>query len=385
MKKCSFCGKNVEDKNIVLEGHLGDICINCFEKGINKAKGIKNRVEIGDNSELLKPHEIKAKLDEFIIGQEEAKKFLSVEVYNHYKRIYRADELEVDVQKTNVLLTGPTGSGKTYIIQILSKILNVPLVIGDATTITETGYVGKDADSLIKALYIQSNGDIKKTERGIIYIDEIDKIATKSNRKSEKDPSGEGAQQTLLKLLEGSEVTIEISNGIGKTPVTINTNNILFICGGAFNGINEIIKNRLGVNKAKGIGFNVNEEVEEKSKDYRVTSEDLVKYGMIEELVGRIPLIATLNKLTEEELLDILLNSKNSIITQYKALFKLDKVDIEFEEGALKYIVKEAIKKDVGARGLRGIIADKMNNLMFDIPQKELKEFKVTKEYLQSY
>ena len=384
MSKCSFCGKNVDDKNIILKGQFGDICIKCFEKGLNKVDNVKNNNYSNGEEDILKPHEIKEKLDEYVIGQNEAKKIISVEAYNHYKRIYKCSHIDTNIQKTNILITGPTGSGKTYLIEVLSKILNVPLIIGDATTITEAGYVGKDADVLIKSLFMKSNQDIKKTERGIIYIDEIDKIATKLGRGSEKDPSGEGAQQSLLKLLEGAKVPIEINTSIGKTTVTINTNNILFICGGAFNGIDEIIKNRLGIKKANTIGFNTTEKKADKVEgNFKVTSEDLVKFGLIEELVGRLPLITTLNKLTEKDLLNILTNSKNSVIAQYKALFEIDDVKLEFEEEALGYIVKEALKKNIGARGLRGIVADKMSTLMYDIPQENIKSYKVTKEYLE--
>lgn len=388
MSKCSFCGKNVNDKNIILRGQFGDICLKCYEKGLNKIDNIKEGQYSNGEEELLKPHEIKERLDEYVIGQEETKKIISVEAYNHYKRIYRSQETDTDIQKTNMLITGPTGSGKTYLIEVLSRILNVPLIIGDATTITEAGYVGKDADVLIKALYMKANQDVKKAERGIIYIDEIDKIASKIGRSSEKDPSGEGAQQSLLKLLEGEKVPIEVNTPMGKTTITINTNNILFICGGAFTGINDIIKNRLGIKKSNTIGFNTgnadNKKKEKSVENLKVTSEDLVKFGLIEELVGRLPLITTLNKLTEKDLLNILTKSKNSIIEQYKALFKIDNVSLEFEEEALSYIVKEALKKNVGARGLRGIVADRMSSLMYEIPQKNIKSYKVTKEYLES-
>ncbi|HCL4480285.1 TPA: ATP-dependent Clp protease ATP-binding subunit ClpX [Clostridium botulinum] len=382
--KCSFCGHEINDRVPGIEGAVANICLRCLEVCNEEADELK--IESTEKiTGLLKPHEIKSEFDKYIIGQEEAKKLLAVEAYNHYKRIN--SKSKIDIQKTNVMLVGPSGSGKTYIVEILARILNVPFTISDATGLTEAGYVGKDVESILVSLIEKSNGDISLAERGIIYIDEIDKIVSQNpDIGKSKDVGGEGVQQSLLKMIEGSEITVEISGPLlKKRSVTINTKNILFICGGAFNGIEGIAKKRLEPNKHKSIGFNSEESTKynNEPKYYKIEPDDMIKYGFINEFIGRVPLIATLHKLTERELVDILTKPKNSIVKQYQALLRMDNVKLKFSKDALEHIAKGALKQGVGARGLRGIIAKKMNELMYFIPMKEdIKEFTVTKEYL---
>lgn len=385
---CSFCGTSGNKNLKIHQGATANICMNCLE--VISELEIEKDLDVScENEDILKPHEIKAELDKYVIGQEEAKRVLSVEAYNHFKRLN--SKSRIPIEKTNIALVGPSGSGKTFIIETLAKTLDVPFIISDATNFTEAGYVGKDVESMIVSLLEKCEWDVDKVERGIIYIDEIDKIVSKSpDIGRSRDVGGEGVQQALLKMIEGSEVTVKIPNSLlGKKEVTVNTKNILFIVGGAFDGIDKIIKNRLKIKKdKKTIGFKaypVEEKVEEKTeKPNKVTSEDIIEFGFIEEFVGRVPLVVTLNKLTEEDFVDILKKSKNSIIKQYQTLFKMDNVKLNFEKEALTYIAKEAMNHKVGARALKGILAKKMNELQYELPFMDIKEFVVTKEYLEN-
>jgi endopeptidase Clp ATP-binding regulatory subunit (clpX) len=383
---CSFCGAKKSSRVHIHQGATANICQDCiellFEQEIEGIDLDKASIE-----GLMKPHEIKAELDKFVIGQEDAKRILSVEVYNHYKRLANKSKTEID--KTNLMLVGPTGGGKTFLLKVLSRILNVPFVIASATGLTESGYVGKDVETMLVSLIEKCNGDVKLAEKGIIYIDEIDKIVAKNaDIGRSRDVGGEGVQQALLTIIEGAEVVVEVPDPIlRKKSVTINTKNILFICGGAFVGIDEIIKKRQNPKKSKSLGFNLEAPVNPETpitKIGKVDPVDILGYGFIGEFVGRVPLVVTLEKLTEKDLVDILTKVNNSIVKQYKTLFKMDDVKLSFDKEALEYVAKEAIKRNVGARGLRGILADKMNQLMYDIPMQELKEFTVTKEYLES-
>ena len=375
-QKCSFCGL---EKDKLIEGLDAYICQDC----IDSANDSKQLEELSEDTKpkILKPHEIKAELDKFVIGQERAKKKLSVEIYNHYKRINSKPNRNVEFPKSNILLIGPSGSGKTYLLERLSTILNVPLVIGDATGLTEAGYVGKDVDSLLLNLIDKANGDIELAEKGIIYIDEIDKIISgKESGSKSKDVGGEGVQQSLLKILEGTEYTFD------KTGETINTKNILFVCGGAFDGINKVIEQRL--TKKKSIGFATSETNDEETSNsenilHKVQTEDLVEYGLIKEFIGRLHLIATLDELTEEDLKNILTKPKNAVIKQYQALLKLDNIKLKFSKDAIEYVAKEAKRRGTGARGLKGVISDRLNDLMYELPMDaDIKEYTVTKEYL---
>lgn len=378
-KICSFCGQPT-DKYV--DGLGAHICHNCIDIAFeikeesNLDKDIKNNL-----SNILKPHEIKNKLDEYVIGQDEVKKKLAVEVYNHYKRINTKSSSKVDLPKNNILLIGPTGSGKTYLLKKLSEILDVPIAFGDANELTASGYVGKDVDNLLKTLIEKANGDVEKAEKGIIYIDEIDKITEKQN---EKDVGTTSVQQALLTMMEGAEYFFEKKNTNEIMPKSINTKNILFICGGAFVGLENIIKARL--NKGANIGFNT-EKVQYKNSEellHKVEADDLFKFGFIKEFIGRVPLIAVLDKLSEEELKTILTKPKNSVVKQYQALFKMDNVKLKFTDEALTYIAKKAVSKGTGARGLKNIISDTMTDLMFTLPQEDIKEFEITKEFLEN-
>lgn len=372
MKKCSFCGLDKEDKEIV-EGLTGNICYDCLE--VEKENILpKNTIT------LLKPHQIKAELDKYVIAQEDAKKKLSVEVYNHYKRISIKSK-SVEFPKTNILLIGPSGSGKTYLLERLSKILNVPMVIGDATEFTEAGYVGKDVETLLTDLIEKADNNIELAEKGIIYIDEIDKICTRNKDTVGKDVGGQGVQNSLLKIIEGMEYSLS------RTGETINTKNILFICGGAFDGLDKILENRLG--RKKTVGFKAipsDDNLKEKNDLLKkVTEEDLLKYGFVKEFLGRLPLIVTLEKLSEEDLKQILTKPKNSIVKQYTALLKVDNVKLKFSKDAIDYIAKKAYAKGTGARALNGIISDKLNELMYEIPMKEnINEYTITKDFLEN-
>lgn len=380
---CSFCGKPANLANKLIEGLDGvficDECVSICNEMIDveyledhpeKADKLKDEINI------LKPKEIKEKLDEYVIGQEQAKKTLAVAVYNHYKRILNKDSLDVEIQKSNVLLLGPTGSGKTLLAQTLAKILNVPFAIADATTLTEAGYVGDDVENILVRLLQASDYDIEKTQKGIIYVDEIDKIARKSEHQSiTRDVSGEGVQQSLLKIIEGTVAGVPPQGG-RKHPsqelTYIDTSNILFICGGAFEGLGEIINSRTN-NKTIGFGANVKSKKEMNRAEIlkNIEPDDLVKFGLIPEFIGRLPIITSLEDLGADSLKRILIEPKNALIKQYKKLFELDNVDLEFEDDAIDAIAKKAIKRKTGARGLRSIIEEVMNEIMFYLPSNE--------------
>lgn len=378
---CSFCNNEERDDLKIIEGQDACVCEECF-KVLGEEFGAIEYTDVQVTRKFLKPHEIKKKLDEHVIGQEEAKKLLSVAVYNHYKRIY--SKTSIEIQKTNILLQGPTGSGKTFLMQTLAKILKVPLVIVDATTFTEAGYVGEDVESILEKLLVKANGDIEKAEQGIVYVDEIDKIiASKGGGTKTKDPSGEGVQQALLKMVENSEIEVSVNlPNYGKVKKTMSTKNILFVAGGAFVDLDKIIEKRI-TNKGGTIGFGQKKTDKDARIDKGIKSQDIINFGLIPEFVGRLPVIVGLNILTKKDLKDILTKPKEAIIKQYKALFKIDGIDLEFSEGALDLIVSEAISQDVGARGLKGVIEKKMYNLMYELPQSNnVKSYVVTEDFL---
>lgn len=390
-KVCSFCEAQESEENPLIAGENAYICSNCVISAYKILFGEEDQEEIyaelGSHT-LYTPKEINAMLDDYVIGQEKAKKTLSVAVYNHYKRIFKvnADD-DTQIAKSNVLLVGPTGSGKTLLAQTIARFLKVPIAIADATNLTEAGYVGEDVENILTKLLMAADGDTKRAEQGIVFIDEIDKIARMGeNRSITRDVSGEGVQQALLKLIEGSVVNIPPKGG-RKHPnqdfIQIDTSNILFICGGAFDGLNDILKRRLGAN-VLGFGQGKRSKKEEENLLHMVEADDLVSYGLIPELIGRLHVLATLGEISKEDMVRILVEPKNSLLKQYQKLFEIDNVKLSFEEDALASIAQKALDRKTGARGLRTILEEILLDIMYELPELSGYEVVITNDVVES-
>ena len=386
-KYCVCCGRKEGEVPFLFEGNYGYICPDCIQLANNILKEKQEQINVKTLDGVPKPHEIKEFLDQYIIGQDRVKERVAVAVYNHYKRISVPIVNDVEIEKSNILILGGTGTGKTMIAKTVAKLLNVPFSIADATTLTESGYVGDDVESILSNLYQASDYDVEKTERGIVFIDEIDKITRKSDNPSiTRDVSGEGVQQGLLKLLEGSIVAIPPKGG-RKHPdiplVKINTKNILFICGGAFVGIEKKIAQRCNQNV---VGFNATLNRQESTNDNlmsKITPLDLKAYGLIPEIIGRLPVITYTDNLDKDALLKILKEPKNSLLKQYKRIFELDNIELSFDDDALEYIVDKTIENKLGARGLRGTMENIMSKWMFDAPSLNIKNINIDLNYVK--